>query len=53
VVNLDRFHCIMKFITTNLPNSALCTGYKENHIAKMVNTNFLVTYRLLTVVINK
>jgi hypothetical protein len=52
VLNLNKTN-IMKFITTNLPNSALCIGYKETHIAKMVNTKFLVTYRLLKIVINK
>jgi predicted ATP-dependent endonuclease of OLD family len=52
VLNLNKTN-IMKFITTNSSNSALCVGYKETHIARMVNTKFLVTYRFLTIVMNE
>jgi hypothetical protein len=31
----------MKFITINLPCSALRVGYKENYIEEMTNTKFL------------
>ena len=40
VLNLDKTN-IMKFITNNSPNSALCIGYKGKYIEETVNTIFL------------
>jgi hypothetical protein len=38
-LNLDKTD-IMKFITNNSSQSALCIGYKEKHTEKTVNTTF-------------
>jgi hypothetical protein len=31
----------MKFVTINLPCSALCVGHKENYLEEMTNAKFL------------